>query len=121
MRALVLALAIVQYVFLVKGDAYSCGPGNPCSNGACCGVSGYCGEHLSLSLLHSAPYQLFDVVGYGPTYCGTGCTSNVKTPLQFLDYRILTRPTISVVLPRLVANTQRFLAPYAHWLVSDLQ
>jgi hypothetical protein len=22
---------------------YTCGPGNPCSNGACCGVSGFCG------------------------------------------------------------------------------
>lgn len=28
---------------LVRRDDYSCGPGNPCSNGACCGVSGYCG------------------------------------------------------------------------------
>ena len=41
---------------LSRRDDYSCGPGNPCSNGACCGVSGYC--------------------GYGSTYCGTGCTSN---------------------------------------------
>ena len=37
-------------------DDYSCGPGNPCSNSACCGASGYC--------------------GYGSTYCGTGCISN---------------------------------------------
>jgi hypothetical protein len=22
---------------------YTCGPGNPCSNGACCGASGFCG------------------------------------------------------------------------------
>jgi len=28
---------------LMRRDDYSCGPGNPCSNGACCGVSGYCG------------------------------------------------------------------------------
>lgn len=41
---------------LVRRDDYSCGQGNPCSNGACCGVSGYC--------------------GYGSTYCGTGCSSN---------------------------------------------
>lgn len=41
---------------LSRRDDYSCGPGNPCSNGACCGASGYC--------------------GYGSTYCGTGCTSN---------------------------------------------
>ncbi|KAI1840789.1 hypothetical protein JX266_012996 [Neoarthrinium moseri] len=37
-------------------EDYTCGAGNPCGNGACCGVSGYC--------------------GYGPTYCGDGCTSN---------------------------------------------
>lgn len=37
-------------------DDYTCGSDKPCSNGACCGQSGYC--------------------GYGSTYCGTGCTSN---------------------------------------------
>ena len=41
---------------LVRRDDYSCGPMKPCSNGACCGGSGYC--------------------GYGPTYCGPGCVSN---------------------------------------------
>ena len=41
---------------LVRRDDYSCGPKNPCSNGACCGGSGYC--------------------GYGSTYCGAGCISN---------------------------------------------
>lgn len=41
---------------LVRRDDYSCGPQNPCSNGACCGGSGYC--------------------GYGSTYCGSGCVSN---------------------------------------------
>ncbi|KAI4763235.1 glycoside hydrolase [Aureobasidium sp. EXF-3400] len=35
---------------------YTCGSGRPCANGACCGESGYC--------------------GFGPTYCGKGCTSN---------------------------------------------
>lgn len=43
---------------LMRRDDYSCGPGNPCSNGACCGASGYC--------------------GYGKTYCGDGCVSNCK-------------------------------------------
>ena len=28
---------------LVRRDDYSCGPGKPCANGACCGASGYCG------------------------------------------------------------------------------
>lgn len=41
---------------LVKRDSYSCGKGKPCSNGACCGGSGYC--------------------GYGPKYCGADCVSN---------------------------------------------
>lgn len=35
---------------------FSCGPGKECSNGACCGESGWC--------------------GYGPVYCGDGCQSN---------------------------------------------
>jgi hypothetical protein len=26
-----------------RRDDYSCGPGKPCANGACCGGSGYCG------------------------------------------------------------------------------
>lgn len=36
--------------------ANTCGVGRPCSNGACCGQSGFC--------------------GFGPTYCGSGCSSN---------------------------------------------
>lgn len=42
--------------FWKRQDDYTCGPGRPCSNGACCGASGYC--------------------GYGATYCGDGCSSN---------------------------------------------
>lgn len=38
-----------------SGD-FTCGPGKECSNGACCGDSGWC--------------------GYGLTYCGDGCQSN---------------------------------------------
>ena len=30
---------------------YTCGPGNPCSNGACCGASGFCG--YGILRLHS--------------------------------------------------------------------
>ncbi|KAK8109310.1 hypothetical protein PG984_015111 [Apiospora sp. TS-2023a] len=37
-------------------QGYTCGPGNPCTNGACCGESGWC--------------------GYGTKYCGSGCQSN---------------------------------------------
>ena len=32
-----------NHSFLVRRDDYTCGRGNPCANGACCGVSGYCG------------------------------------------------------------------------------
>lgn len=41
---------------LARREDYSCGPGRPCANGACCGTSGFC--------------------GYGPASCGTGCISN---------------------------------------------
>ncbi|KAF9888672.1 hypothetical protein FE257_008430 [Aspergillus nanangensis] len=41
---------------LLRRDDYTCGPGRPCKNSACCGASGNC--------------------GYGPIYCGGGCTSN---------------------------------------------
>lgn len=41
---------------LTRRQDYTCGPGRPCSNGACCGVSGNC--------------------GYGKAYCGDGCISN---------------------------------------------
>lgn len=39
---------------IFQRDEYSCSKDKPCSNHACCGESGYC--------------------GYGPTYCGKGCT-----------------------------------------------
>jgi hypothetical protein len=38
-----------------SSSTYNCSENNPCSNGACCGKSGYC--------------------GYGLTYCGTTGTS----------------------------------------------
>lgn len=41
---------------LLPRDTFQCSQSKPCSNGACCGGSGYC--------------------GYGSTYCGTGCVSN---------------------------------------------
>lgn len=47
---------------LNRRDTYSCDANNPCSNGACCGESGYC--------------------GYGDTYCGTGCVSNCDATAQ---------------------------------------
>ncbi|EED18783.1 bacteriodes thetaiotaomicron symbiotic chitinase, putative [Talaromyces stipitatus ATCC 10500] len=42
--------------------SYTCGPGSPCSNGACCGSSGWC--------------------GYGSTYCGDGCQSNCNATAE---------------------------------------
>jgi chitinase len=47
------------------GD-YTCGPGKPCSNGACCGESGWC--------------------GYSPTYCGSGCQSNCAAKAECGQY-----------------------------------
>lgn len=41
---------------LAKREDFTCDESNPCSNGACCGTSGYC--------------------GYGETYCGNGITPN---------------------------------------------
>ncbi|KAK5658413.1 hypothetical protein OQA88_2390 [Cercophora sp. LCS_1] len=57
----------VQYAssVLLRRD-YTCGPGNPCSNHACCGSSGFC--------------------GYGPTYCGTGCQSNCNAKAECGQY-----------------------------------
>jgi hypothetical protein len=49
-----------------KRDDYSCGPGKPCSNGACCGSSGFC--------------------GYGPVYCGKGCVSNCDATAECGKY-----------------------------------
>jgi chitinase len=45
---------------------YTCGPDKPCSNGACCGMSGWC--------------------GYGPTYCGDGCQSNCNATSECGEY-----------------------------------
>ncbi|KAJ4386833.1 hypothetical protein N0V93_009731 [Gnomoniopsis smithogilvyi] len=47
-------------------DGYTCGPDSPCSNGACCGESGWC--------------------GYGPTYCGDGCQSNCDATASCGEY-----------------------------------
>ncbi|KAF2495510.1 hypothetical protein BU16DRAFT_561793 [Lophium mytilinum] len=48
--------ALANTSHILRRDDYTCGPGKPCSNGACCGPSGYC--------------------GYCAAYCGAGCTSN---------------------------------------------
>ncbi|OHW99356.1 chitinase [Colletotrichum incanum] len=47
-------------------DPYTCGPGRPCSNGACCGASGNC--------------------GYAPAYCGAGCLSNCDAKAECGQY-----------------------------------
>ncbi|KAJ6194672.1 hypothetical protein J3E72DRAFT_198535 [Bipolaris maydis] len=48
-----------------SGD-YTCGPGRPCKNGACCGASGWC--------------------GYAPKFCGTGCQSNCDAKAECGQY-----------------------------------
>ncbi|KAL0950100.1 hypothetical protein HGRIS_010101 [Hohenbuehelia grisea] len=49
-------LLVALFFSSVFADDFSCSVSKPCSNGACCGVDGFC--------------------GYGPTYCGKGCQSN---------------------------------------------
>ncbi|KAJ3953651.1 hypothetical protein N0V92_009873 [Colletotrichum tropicale] len=49
-------------------DPYTCGPGRPCSNGACCGASGNC--------------------GYAPAYCGAGCQSNCDAKAECGQYAV---------------------------------
>ncbi|KAI0123659.1 hypothetical protein BJ170DRAFT_659563 [Xylariales sp. AK1849] len=48
-----------------SGD-FTCGPDKECSNGACCGESGWC--------------------GYSPTYCGDGCVSNCDAEAECGQY-----------------------------------
>ncbi|THX54883.1 glycoside hydrolase [Aureobasidium pullulans] len=54
-------------------DTYECSAEAPCSNGACCGGSGYC--------------------GYGPTYCGTDCVSNCDAVAECGQYAEVTGTT----------------------------
>lgn len=57
---------VLSNVTLVPRDDYQCGQGKPCSNGACCGGSGYC--------------------SYGPTYCGSGCLANCDAVAECGQY-----------------------------------
>jgi chitinase len=47
-------------------NGYHCSLDSPCQNGACCGISGWC--------------------GYGPTYCGDGCLSNCDAKAECGQY-----------------------------------
>ncbi|KAK7915206.1 glycoside hydrolase superfamily [Apiospora marii] len=51
---------------LNRRDNYSCSSTAPCSNGACCGASGFC--------------------GYGPKYCGHGCVSQCDATAECGEY-----------------------------------
>jgi hypothetical protein len=44
------ATSLVSDTGLSRRDDYSCGPGKPCANGACCGASGYCGYGMDFPL-----------------------------------------------------------------------
>lgn len=59
-------IEVPSNVILLQRDTYQCSSSNPCSNGACCGASGYC--------------------GYGPTYCGSGCVSNCNATSECGQY-----------------------------------
>ncbi|GAW18020.1 hypothetical protein ANO14919_074890 [Xylariales sp. No.14919] len=60
------SLLVVNTSFSVRRQDYSCGPGRPCTNGACCGKSGFC--------------------GYGDAYCGDGCISNCNAHAECGKY-----------------------------------
>lgn len=103
---------------LRKRDDYSCGPGDPCSNGACCGASGFC--------------------GYGATYCGAGCSSNCdavaecgvdaspsgKTcPLNTCcsQYGFVSRPLLlPYLLIRASAERPKTFAQASLWLIDEV-
>ncbi|KAK3369407.1 hypothetical protein B0T24DRAFT_580387 [Lasiosphaeria ovina] len=51
---------------LTRREDYTCSAAAPCSNGACCGVSGFC--------------------GYGPTYCGAGCLGQCDATAECGQY-----------------------------------
>lgn len=51
---------------LIRREDYTCSASAPCSNGACCGASGFC--------------------GYGPTYCGSGCVSQCDATAECGKY-----------------------------------
>ncbi len=60
------AQVVHSNVTLVPRDEYQCSKDKPCSNGACCGKSGYC--------------------GYGPTYCGSGCLADCNAVAECGQY-----------------------------------
>lgn len=57
-----------------RQDDFSCGPGRPCSNSACCGKDGFCGYGIEIH--PDAHRSTLTNSLIGPTYCGDGCTSN---------------------------------------------
>ncbi|KAM3426153.1 hypothetical protein NHJ13734_009626 [Beauveria thailandica] len=59
-----------------SGGDFSCSPDRPCSNGACCGSSGWC--------------------GYGPKYCGDGCQSHCDARAECGEYAM--KPGLSCPL-----------------------
>lgn len=57
---------LVSNASLIRREDFTCSASAPCSNGACCGASGYC--------------------GYGPTYCGAGCLSQCDATAECGQY-----------------------------------
>ncbi|KAI0132937.1 glycoside hydrolase family 18 protein [Xylariales sp. AK1849] len=56
-----------------RADEYTCTADQPCSNGACCGS--FLGTDTG-------------TCGYGPTYCGTDCTSNCNATAECGQYAV---------------------------------
>ncbi len=72
------------YNALDRRDDYSCGPGKPCKNGACCGKSGYCGYGAPSPGIY-ASFDLFRT-SIGPASCGSGCVSNCQATAECGQY-----------------------------------
>jgi hypothetical protein len=62
------SMSALAFVMAAEGgqNDFTCGPGKPCVNGACCGKDGWC--------------------GYSPTYCGDGCQSNCDAKAPCGEY-----------------------------------
>jgi chitinase len=61
-----LALQVTSAADSQGQEDFTCGPGKPCSNQACCGPDGWC--------------------GYEPKYCGKGCQSNCDAKAECGKY-----------------------------------
>lgn len=65
-------------------QSFQCGADNPCSNGACCGGSGYCG--YDEPFMKETLTDTWSSCLTGPTYCESGCVSNCGAVVECGQY-----------------------------------